>query len=117
MHNPAEPWGAIVTREARRAARRLGRYLKSGRVRFTDKALVEIATLRIQPADALEVLSGLGPDDFDTLIRSTVTGEALHVFRWEVQGLALYIKLALRGVLVVISFHEERDDEEGQSED
>jgi len=84
-------------------------------VRFTDKAALEIATLRIEAADAFEILSALGPDDFDTTLRSSSTGEVLHLFRWVMPGLALYIKVAIRDPCVVISFHEERDDEEGQA--
>ena len=46
--------------------------------------------------------------------RSNSTGEWLYVFKPEVAGSVLYVKVVLRANCVVISFHE---DEEGSYEE
>jgi hypothetical protein len=45
-------------------------------------------------------------------LRSTRTGEWLYVFLPRMRGETLYIKVLLRSDCVIISFHEQVDDEE-----
>ena len=99
------PWA--VTLRVRALAR-------VGRVRFTNKALLELEAtgLSIDDGDAHDVLASLTPNDAAERIRSSVSGESLYVFRPMVAGVPLYIKLALRQTCVVISFHPEEDQDE-----
>ncbi|MBI4517161.1 MAG: type II toxin-antitoxin system MqsR family toxin [Deltaproteobacteria bacterium] len=81
----------------------------SGSVRLTDKALVELAALdlSLDPDDVCLVLSELTRDDFGERLRSQTSPEWLYVFKPEVAGIPVYLKLALRSDCVVISFHED----------
>lgn len=84
----------------------------SRRVRFTQKAIREIAQLPFEfdERDACDVLAGLRPRDFDSRIPAVQTGEDLDVFKPLVLSLRLYVKLLLRDRCVVISFHEDEPD-------
>ena len=52
--------------------------------------------------------------DFTERTISTLTGEFMYVFTPRVAGISLYIKLILRQRLVVISFHEQDGDRDGE---
>ena len=80
-------------------------------VRFTMKALRELAGLGmgLDEEDACEVLANLIASEFDRRVRSKKTGEWMHVFKTEVDGVLLYLKVILRSDCIVISFHEEED--------
>ena len=57
-----------------------------------------------------EILEALAASDSAGRIRSVVSGEWLYVFKPTVSGIRLYLKLIVRGNCIVISFHEEGDD-------
>lgn len=81
----------------------------SRKVRFTIKALRELAALEMEfdEEDACDVLVALEEREFDKRVRAETTGEWMYVFKPEVGGVRMYIKIILRGECVVISFHED----------
>ena len=96
-------------------ARTLGRVRRlvgEGRVRFTLKALEELSQLAVQldADDACDVLLGLTESDLAARMRSSLTGEWLHVFKPTVGETALYIKVVVRADCLVVSFHEDSDE-------
>jgi hypothetical protein len=90
----------------------------SGRVRFTLKALRELASLDVglDETDVCELLQGLRAGDSRGRLRSKRTREGLYVFVPCVSGETLYIKVLLRLDCIIISFHEQVDDEEEDAE-
>ena len=80
-----------------------------GRVRFTYKALWELARLGLglDEDDGCGILAGLRSSDFTERIVSEHSGEWMYVFEPVVAGTRLYIKVAIRGDCIVISFHED----------
>ena len=100
-------WLSAVLRRVRRLA-------AAGRVRFTLKALRELAALEVglDEEDACAILAGLEAADSAGRLRSSTTGEWLYVFMPKVSGDTLYVKLLVRADCVVVSFHEQVDDEE-----
>ena len=85
-------------------------------VQFTLKALRELASLEfgLDEEDACEVLAELTARDSAGRVASAATGEWMYLFKPQVSGTILYVKLILRNDCVVISFHE---DEDGSEED
>ena len=85
----------------------------AGKVRFTHKALRELADLDLglDEDDCCVVLKELSAPDSAGRIRSTITGEWMYVFTPTVTGTRLYLKLLLRGNCVIISLHEEGDED------
>jgi Motility quorum-sensing regulator, toxin of MqsA len=79
------------------------------KVRFTMKALRELAGLGmgLDEEDARDVLASLIASEFDERLRSTKTSEWMYVFKPEVGGVLVYVKVILRANCLVISFHEE----------
>jgi hypothetical protein len=94
--------------------RRIRRLAAAGKVRFTLKALRELAALEVglDEEDACAVLAGLKASDSAGRLRSEATGEWLYVFMPKVAGDTLYVKVLVRTDCLVISFHEQVDDEE-----
>jgi hypothetical protein len=86
----------------------------TSRVRFTLKALREMAELDLglDEQEACAVLVRLRTSDAAGRLRSETTGEWLYVFMPRVGGAKLYVKLLVRTDCVVVSFHEQVDDEE-----
>ena len=84
------------------------------KLRFTLKAVRELAELRLDATDACESLEGLKAADFVKRLASEATGEWMYVFKPRVGGILVYVKLILRRGCVVVSFHEDEggDDEE-----
>jgi hypothetical protein len=78
-------------------------------VRFTFKATDELAQLElgVDEEDALQILGELSADDLARRIESERAAEWLYVFRPEVAGVILYVKLVVRSECVVVSFHED----------
>jgi hypothetical protein len=95
------------------ALKRIRELAKRRRVSFTLKALRELTELGFDQDDACDVLAGLICADCEGRHRSIVTGEWLYVFKPEVSGSVLYVKVVLRANCVLISFHE---DEEGSDD-
>ena len=94
--------------------RRIHRLAAAGRVRMTLKALRELALLELglDEQDACEVLAALEVEDFSRRLVSTRTGEWLYVFKPRVGGRSLYVKVVVREDCIVVSFHDEVEDEE-----
>lgn len=84
-------------------------------VRFTLKALRELALLGLDELDACEALAALRTADFSQTLRATATGEWMYVFKPRIGGTLVYVKLILRGACVVVSFHEDEDEYEDES--
>jgi hypothetical protein len=97
----------------RRALKQIRELASARKVAFTLKALRELMELGFDQDDACDVLAGLTGPDCEGRQRSTATGEWLYVFKPQVAGSGLYIKVALRANCVLISFHA---DEEGSYE-
>jgi hypothetical protein len=86
----------------------------SQKVAFTLKALGESAELGLDEEDACDVLARLRAEDCAERRRSS-TGEWMYVFKPQVAGVVVYIKLLLRTNCVLISFH--KDEAEDHEED
>jgi hypothetical protein len=86
----------------------------TGRVLFTLKALRELASLDLglDEEDALEILRRLRGADSAGRLRSEHTGEWLYVFLPRVASETLYVKLLLRADCLIVSFHEQVDDDQ-----
>jgi hypothetical protein len=88
----------------------------AGRVRLTVKAVreLELLNLGLDEHDVHLVLQDLEARDFVERIRSEAAhvAEWLYVFQPRVAGVPLYVKLAVRGMCVVVSFHEQEDADE-----
>ena len=95
--------------------RRIRALAADQKVRFTLKAVRELVALGLDATDACESLEGLKAADFVKRLMSEATGECMYVFKPNVGGILVYVKLILRRGCVVVSFHEDegRDDEEG----
>lgn len=57
--------------------------------------------------DVLDVLACLGTEDSAGRRSSDTTGEWLYIFKPDVGGLRVYVKVLLREGCVVVSFHED----------
>ena len=81
-------------------------------VRFTHKALRELATLDLgwDQDDCCGILEELTVTDSAGRIRSVITGEWMYVFKPTVTGTRLYLKLVVRRDCIVISCHEEENE-------
>ena len=96
----------------RRVTRVLTRVRELGaarKVRFTLKARRELASLEpgLDEEDACEILANLTAEDSAGRLESAATGEWMYLFKPQLSGTALYIKLILRSDCVVVSFHED----------
>ncbi len=94
-----------------RALRRIRDLASQDRVRLTMKALEELEALDLVEEDAYAAVARLERRDFSARLVSKRTGEWMYVFKPQVDGTVIYVKLVLRGECVMISFHEEDDDE------
>jgi hypothetical protein len=85
------------------------------KLRFTLKAVRELFASGLDATDACEALEGLKAGDFVKKLVSEATGEWMYVFKPNVGGILVYVKLILRRGCVVVSFHEDEggDDQEG----
>lgn len=94
--------------------KRIHELAASGEVRFTLKALRELASLDVglDETDACELLQRFRAAESGGRLRSRRTREWLYVFLPRVSGETLYIKVLLRSECIIISFHEQVDDEE-----
>lgn len=88
---------------------RIRRLASQERVRFTLKALRELAALDmgLDEEDACHVLAHMKVSDFAERAVSKKTDEWLYVFKPRVAGVMVYVKVVIRSECVVISFHEE----------
>jgi hypothetical protein len=86
------------------------------RVRFTLKALRELALLGLDAEDARETLEGLRAMDFVRRHSSERTGEWMYVFKPRVGGVTIYVKFVLRDGCLVVSFHEDQNGNDDHEE-
>lgn len=108
MHNQSKSgWGGDVPSWLTKALRRIRDLAIARKVLFTLKALRELAELDLDEEDACDVLASLTAPDSAGRRRSAKTGEWMYVFKPEVAGTVLYVKLIVRNDCVVISFHED----------
>ena len=86
-------------------------------VRFTFKAGEELAQLELEldEEDALQVLAELSPDDLAERMESVRAPEWLYIFKPDVAGVLLYVKLIVRSECVVVSFHEDEGDDDEEA--
>ncbi|HUY28752.1 MAG TPA: type II toxin-antitoxin system MqsR family toxin [Candidatus Binataceae bacterium] len=98
------------------ALRRIKNLAIARKVAFTLKALRELPELGLDEEDACEVLASLTTGDSAGRERSAATGEWMYVFKPEVAESVLYVKVILRSNCVLISFHED-EDEDGPHEE
>ena len=75
---------------------------------------IEHLDLGLDRDDVCELLANLDEDDFSRRVESELTAEWMYVFKPEVCGIGLYVKLIVRANCVVVSFHE---DEEERADD
>lgn len=61
--------------------------------------------------DACDVLADLTPNDLVGRLVSEKTGEWMYVLKPSVGDIVVYVKIVLRADCVVISFHEEEDEQ------
>lgn|SRR5574341_481399 len=102
-----------------RAVSRIHRLVADGKVQVTEKAFDELRALPlgIGTDDAYHILEKLTAAECAGRLVSRETEEWLYVFKPRIAGIVLYVKVALRTDCVVMSFHEERDNEgEAQGE-
>jgi hypothetical protein len=86
------------------------------KLRFTLKAVRELAAIGLDATDACESLEGLKAADFVERLVSEATGEWMYVFKPKVGGILVYVKLMLRRGCVVVSFHEDEDGDDDKGE-
>jgi hypothetical protein len=89
--------------------RRIRQLATQRSVRFTLKAQQELALLdwSFDAQDACDMLASLASRDFAGRLVSKITGEWMYVFKPNVCGAVLYIKLVLRADCLIVSFHED----------
>jgi hypothetical protein len=87
------------------------------KVVFTLKARRELTSLDIglDEEDACDVLAKLAVEDSAGRLESAWTGEWMYLFKPQLAGVVLYVKLILRDDCLVVSFHE--DEGGGHEED
>ncbi len=97
----------------RRTVRRIRELAGAGRVRFTYKAVRELAALSLDAEDAVDVLRSLSSADAHGRQLSEGTGEWMYVFKPRVGDTAVYVKVTVRDDCIVVSFHrdEKTDDD------
>jgi hypothetical protein len=80
------------------------------------KAFQELARLSmdLDEEDACEILATLRPSDLARRVVSTRTGEWMYVFTPTIGGTVVYIKVVVRNDCVVISFHEDENNDEDE---
>jgi|SRR5271166_3330730 len=86
---------------------RIRRLASAREVVFTLKALRELVELDLDPEEACDVLARLTEADAEGRLRSLRTGEWMYVFKPQIEGVVVYLKLIVRKECVVISFHED----------
>jgi hypothetical protein len=96
--------------------KRVHRLAVQRRVRFTLKARQELAALGagLDEEDACEVLAGLGVADCAGRLVAEGTGEWMYIFKPLVAGTVVYLKLVIRGSCLIVSFHEDEGDPNGE---
>ena len=94
-----------------RIVRRVRELAAAGNVRFTYKALYELAALDlgIDQDDVLHLLQHLDAEECFGRLRSATTNEWLYVFKPTVASTVLYVKIAIRQGCIVVSLHQDEE--------
>ncbi len=87
-----------------------------GRLRLTYKAVREVLALGLAPDDVSDVIGGLCAEDLAGRLTSRITGEWMYVFKPEVGGQIVYVKLVVREDCLVVSFHEDEGTDHEEDE-
>jgi hypothetical protein len=97
-----------------RVLARIHRLAAAGNVQLTEKAFEELRAvpLGLNVEDAHHILENLTAGECAGRVVSRETGEWLYIFKPRIAEIVLYVKVALRVDCVVISFHEELDDDD-----
>jgi hypothetical protein len=97
-----------------RALARIHRLAAEGKVQFAEKAFEELRALPlgISVEDAHHILENLTAGECAGRLVSREAEEWLYVFKPRIAEIVLYVKVVLRADCVVISFHEELDDDD-----
>ena len=97
-----------------RVLERIHRLAAEGKVQLTEKAFEELRALPlgISIEDAHHILENLTAGECAGRLVSRETDEWLYVFKPRIAEIVLYVKVVLRADCVVISFHEELDDDD-----
>lgn len=94
--------------------KRIRELAAAGEVRLTYKAEREVVVLGLSPEDVRDVIAGLAAHDSAGRLASKMTREWMYLFKPDVGGQIIYVKLVLRDDCVVVPFHE---DEGGDHEE
>ena len=65
--------------------------------------------------DVIVVLCDLEAEDSAGRVQSSVTREWLYIWKPELSGVVVYLKVALRDDCIVVSFHEDEERDDGES--
>ena len=95
--------------------KRIRQLAAAGEIRLTYKAERETLLQGLSPEDVRDVIAALGLGDSAGRLISEATGEWMYLFKPDVGGQTLYVKLVVREDCVVVSFHE--DEGGGHEED
>lgn len=95
--------------------KRIQELAAAGEVRLSYKAEKEALLLGLSPEDVRDAIVVLGARDSAGRLTSETTGEWMYVFKPDVGGHTIYVKLVLREDCVAVSFHE--DEGGGHEED
>src|SRR5215470_5495749 len=90
-----------------RILKRIHESAAAGRLWLTYKAEAEALLFCFSPDDVREILAGLDAEDCAGRRASATTGEWMYVFKSDVGGQSIYVKVLLREDCVVVSFHED----------
>lgn len=101
-----------MSRSISRLLSRVRQLAEQGCVNLTRKAYRELATFDepLTETDALDIVKTLTEQDFVQRIKSRATGEQMYVFKPRLGNLLIYVKLIIRDICVIISFHEDTED-------
>ncbi len=91
-------------------------HARARRVAITTKARIELRKLKLglDLEDVYSILAELEVRDFDHRLESDTPDEWLYVFKPTVWNVVIYLKVVLRADCVVISFHRDSNEEDGQ---
>ena len=106
-----------MTRWRPRILARIVTLASARRVQITNKTRREIEALDLELGsdDVCDLLAALSANDFSRRIASEMTGEWLYVFKPQLLGMTLYLKLIVREDCIVVSFHEDETDESDET--
>jgi hypothetical protein len=96
--------------------KRIHELAASDQYRLTFKAQREVHVLDLAPEDVRDVLESLSTEDFTARLVSRASGEWMYVFKPDVGGQIIYVKVLLREHCLVVSFHEDEGADHEEAE-